>query len=142
VIEGWERVASGWALFDDILNDPGIIWGDFAIVICGDGVKILDKRDLDGKKQASDPLHNLATHLLAYQLNQAAGSCVPTEPVYDDVTIEDIAIVAETLLVKYNFDGFGHDKLLKKHPDVQLANELATYLDEYNNGVFCGDGDE
>ena len=23
-IEGWERVASGWALLDDILNDPEI----------------------------------------------------------------------------------------------------------------------
>jgi hypothetical protein len=33
-------------------------------------------------------------------------------------------------------------RLKKNDPDGQLANDLATYLDNYNNGMYCGDGFE
>lgn len=136
---GWEE---GFWLLEDVLDPAiggGIIWDDiqndddllFRIEDCEDAVLILDKRDLDGKKQASDPLHNLATHLLAAQLNFGAGACTTQD-------VLDTALEAETLLDTYNFDGYGHDQLKKKDPDAELANQLAEYLDEYNNGAFCG----
>lgn len=136
---GWEE---GFWLLEDVLDPEiggGIVWDDildddllFPITDCEDAVLILDKRDLDGKKQASDPLHNLATHLLAAQLNFGAGACTTQD-------VLDAALEAEELLDKYNFDGYGHDQLKKKDPDAQLANDLAEYLDDYNNGEFCGD---
>jgi hypothetical protein len=139
---GWEE---GYWLLEDVLDPDiggGIVWNDilddgflFPITSCEDAVLILDKRDLNGKKKASDPLHNLATHLLAAQLNFGAGACT-TEEVLDKV------LEAETLLDKYNFDGYGHDKLNKKDPDAEAANKLADYLDRYNNGEFCGNGGE
>jgi hypothetical protein len=92
---------------------------------------ILDKRTLDGKKVASDPLHNLATHLLAAQLNFGAGAC-------STQAVLDAAVDAEELLDKYNFNGYGHDTIPKKSTDIALANSLATYLDNYNNGMYCG----
>ncbi|MBW6474397.1 MAG: hypothetical protein K0B14_14825 [Anaerolineaceae bacterium] len=128
---GWEE---GFWLLEDVLDTTiggGISWADITIDNCDDAVMILDKRTLDGKKVASDPLHNLATHLLAAQLNFGAGACTTPEVLAK-------ALEAETLLDKYNFDGYGHDSLPKKSPDGTIANSLATYLDQYNNGMYCG----
>ena len=136
---GWQE---GYWLLEDVL-DPiiggGIVWDDiladaflFPIETCDDAVNILDKRSFSGKKKASDPLHNLATHLLAAQLNFGAGACTTQE-------VLDAALEAEELLDKYDFNGWGHDPLPKKSADAGLANELAGYLDDYNNGEFCGD---
>jgi hypothetical protein len=153
---GWEE---GFWLLDDVLNGEGIgdgiVWDDmiggdvgdgflFPITDCEEAVLILDKRDLYGDKVAADPLHNLATHLLAAQLNFAAGACMPLpEDGYGDPYAE--AMAAELLLDTYDFDGYGHDLDLKKKKDpavvaaVAEAYELAGYLDDYNNGMFCGD---
>ena len=78
----------------------------------------------------------MATHLLAFQLNEAAGACSPTEPIYDDVTIGDIAAQAENLLVEYGFWA-DYDRMNKRDPNAGWANEMATYLDNYNNGEYC-----
>lgn len=137
---GWQE---GFWLLENVL-DPniggGIVWDDilddnllFPITGCEDPVLILDKRDLNGKKKASDPLHNLATHLLAAQLNFGAGACTTQD-------VLDAALAAETLLDAYDFDGYGHTLKGKKSDDADLANQLAEYLDSYNNGEFCGDG--
>jgi hypothetical protein len=145
---GW---AEGFWLLEDVLDPDiggGIIWDDILldklyvpIAKCEVAVDILDKRLVgdedvvgDGKKVASDPLHNLATHLLAAQLNFGAGACT-TQGVLD------AALDAETLLDKYDFNGNTHKKLDRKSPDIGLAGYLAGYLDDYNNGEFCGDGD-
>jgi hypothetical protein len=139
---GWME---GFWLLEDVLDPAiggGITWGDISITTCEVAVDILDKRMVgvptiikDGRKKASDPLHNLATHLLAAQLNFGAGACTTQE-------VLEAALAAEQLLDKYNFDGNSHDKLSKKHPDAALANQLADYLDRYNNGEFCGDETE
>jgi hypothetical protein len=147
------RATAGFWLLEDVLAPAiggGIVWDDilnddefeFTIDACAVAVDILDKREIgdpdivgDGKKQASDPLHNLATHLMAAQLNFASGACTTQE-------VRDAAMAAEQLLDKYNFDGTGHDSLKKKDPDAALANSLAEYLDYYNNGNVCGDGND
>jgi hypothetical protein len=133
-VEGWERVASGWALLDDILNDPGITWGDFTILTCEEGVSILDQRDISsGKKMASDAAYTLAMHLLAAQLNFAAGAESCQQAL-------DAAVAAENLLVSIGFDGTGK-YLRPKNAEYQQALELAAKLDAYNNGELCMDGD-
>ena len=130
---------AGWFILDDILNSPGIIWDDiqddmfvFQIETCEDGVSILDQRSLDrGKKKASDAAYTLAMHLMAAQLNFAAGaeSCEAAQAA---------ALAGETLLDELDFDGTGSYLRPKKNDTTyQDALNLAYTLDEYNNGYLC-----
>jgi hypothetical protein len=124
-------IDEGWYLLDDVLNDPGVSWGDFTILTCEEGVSILDQRDLDtGRKMASDAAYTLAMHLLAAQLNFGAGAEACTEAL-------DAALAAENLLVSIGFDGTGK-YLRPKDAEYQTALSLAWTLDEYNNGLLCG----
>lgn len=146
--------AEGYWLLEDVLDPAiggGIVWDDILTQVkdippyviggdngCAIAVDILDKRVVadpavvgDGKKAASDPLVNLATHLLAAQLNFGAGACTTPD-------VSKAALDAETLLDKYNFDGRAGLLSKKDKVDASLANSLAAYLDLYNNGEFCG----
>ena len=101
---------------------------------CEDVVLILDKRDTDGKKQASDPCFNAASQLLASELNEIAGAR----------TCQDlVGLQGETqdALIEAGFDG---DRCnLKKRQDadlISLLNTNAGLLDAYNNndpGAVC-----
>jgi len=140
---GWEN---GFWLLDDVLNPAvggGIVWDDILVDAkivninsCEYAVEILDQRKVtlngivgDGKKLASDPLRTLAMHLLAAQLNFGAGACTTPE-------VLDAALQAETLLDQKNFDGKTTITLTKAQK-AQALN-LAKYLDNYNNGMYCG----
>jgi hypothetical protein len=143
---GWEN---GFWLLDDVLNPAvggGIVWDDIKVDTfapvnidrCAYAVDILDQRVVknidivgDGKKLASDPLRTLAMHLLAAQLNFGAGACTTPE-------VLDAALQAETLLDKYNFDGKKLTAYAPTKADKALALSLAGYLDNYNNGMYCG----
>ncbi|MFO8175927.1 MAG: choice-of-anchor Q domain-containing protein [Longimicrobiales bacterium] len=144
---GWQE---GFWLLEDVLDPAvggGVLWDDiltddftFPIPSCPVAVDILDKRKIgkpdkvaDGKKEASDPLFNLAAHLLAAQLNFAAGVCTTED-------VRDWVLEAETLLDTYDFDGDDHDNLGKKDENAARAIELATLLDSYNTGMICGNG--
>ncbi|NPV07339.1 MAG: hypothetical protein HPY83_05160 [Anaerolineae bacterium] len=70
-----------------------------------------------------------AGYRLAAELNLGAGACVTPE-------VLAAALEAETLLDKYNFDGT--KAISASKADVAKANSLATYLDNYNNGMYCG----
>ena len=108
--------------WDDILDDDII----FNILTCEDGVSILDQRDLNtGKKIASDAAYTLAMHLLAAQLNFAAGATNCQE-------VQDTALAAEILLDEIDFVGTGK-YLRPKNAEYQDALDLAYLLDEYNN---------
>ncbi|MBW6500861.1 MAG: T9SS type A sorting domain-containing protein [Bacteroidales bacterium] len=125
IITASERVASGRALLDDILELYPISWGDFEISSCAIGVSILDQRDINtGKKMASDAAYTLAMHLLAYQLNQSAGAYVCP----DMLPVETEAV---SLLDGIGFDGTG--AYLRKGTVYARALQLAALLDEYNN---------
>jgi len=132
-ISAYDRVYSGWALLDDIIDLFGITWGEFELATCDDAQKILDNRDLTGVNRSSDPAYTLAKHLLAYQLNQGAGSYI----CYDMTDIETEAVA---LLVKINFAGEG-DYLRKTTPATKAlasrALALAAILDAYNNNEGC-----
>jgi hypothetical protein len=122
--------AEGWYILDDILNDPGISWGDFTIATCEEGVSILDQRDINtGKKNANDAAYTLGMHLLAAQLNFAAGAETCQAAL-------DAATAGEALLVSIGFDGTGK-YLRPRDAEYQQALSLAYTLDEYNNGNLC-----
>ena len=122
--------AAGWFILDDLLNNPGYTIGALQLdgADCEDAVNILDKRSIDdGKKRASDGAYNLASQLLAAQLNLSAGAETCQEVV-------DAVNAAQTLLAGIGFDGTGNYLKGKQAGD---ANELAAILDAYNNGLLC-----
>ena len=132
--------AAGWFILDDLL-DPGLLVGDLRLGVgsalpsgvsdCVAAVRILDKSDIvTAESKADDPAFNLAAQLLAARLNQAAGV---------DACVAAVTAVAEgqSLLAgnRVNFDGTGD--YLKNGSLARQANDLATTLDEYNNGRLC-----
>ncbi|MEA1866066.1 MAG: hypothetical protein U9N46_12925, partial [Euryarchaeota archaeon] len=134
---GWQN---GYWLIEDVL-DPnvggGISWDDiqtdsllFNVTTCEQAVSILDQRDLvTGKKMASDAAYTLAMHLLAAQMNFAAGA----ETCQD---AQDAALEAEELLDQHDFTGTGK-YLSSEDPGYADALALAETLDQYNNGELC-----
>jgi hypothetical protein len=121
---------AGWYILDDLLNDPGYTIGTLLLEgdMCEEAVDILDKRSIDdGKKRASDGAYNLASQLLAAQLNLSAGA-ETCQAVVDAVND------GQTLLAGIGFDGTGSYLKGKKAGE---ANGLAAILDEYNNGNLC-----
>jgi hypothetical protein len=127
--------AAGWYLLDDLLADPGYTIGYLVLDDgdCEQAVDILDKRDLHGKKKASDGAYNLAAQLLAAELNLSAGaeSCPAVISAIDD---------AQNLLLTLNFDGTG-SYLSPKDKGARAVRDYALYLagilDQYNNGMLC-----
>ncbi len=122
--------AAGWFLLDDILTDPGIAWADFAIDSCDGGVSVLDQRDeRTNRKRANDAAYTLAMHLLAAQLDFAAGAEVCP-------AAQAASTAGQALLERLRFDGTGK-YLRPRDRDYDEALELAEVLDRYNNGELC-----
>jgi hypothetical protein len=123
--------AAGFFLLENLL--PQLI-GDFNVVNCTQGVKILSKQDQAGKSKSSDAAYELAAQLLAAKLNLAAGAetCA---------AIQAAVLAGQALLDQINFTGSG-DYLGSKVKGAQLtqrsqALSLANTLDQYNNGNLC-----
>jgi hypothetical protein len=136
---------AGWYILDDLLNDPGYDFGDLTkgspntkgghVLLDGDDCELatllLDKRDFDGKKRASDAAYGMAAQLLAAELNLSAGA-ETCQAVIDAVA------AAEQLLFDIEFDAFGAALNGKGSQVIAAeANALAYTLDEYNNGNLC-----
>ena len=124
---------AGWYILDDLLNDPGYTIGllHLSSADCENAVLILDKRDLGGRKRASDPAYNMAAQLLAAELNLSAGAetCQGVVNAVND---------GQALLVDIEFDGTGGYLKGKKYQALGAeANDLAYTLDQYNNGNLC-----
>jgi hypothetical protein len=139
-----ERLGAGFALLDDVLQNPGITIGllnmqaDADVFNCDEGTEdatnILDKRSIDDeKKRASDAAYNLASQLLAAIANDSAGAGVCQEA-------GQAIIDGQNLLVDIEFDGTGAyfkgKKPIAGHTGSE-ANNLAGILDSYNNGTLC-----
>jgi hypothetical protein len=134
---GWQ---DGYWLLEDVLDPDiggGIVWDDimtddlvFDITTCEQAVSILDQRDIStGNKRASDAAYTLAMHLLAAQMNFAAGAESCEEAL-------GASLDAEALLDAHDFIGEGV-YLSSKDDDYAYALELAEILDQYNNGELC-----
>ena len=90
-------------------------------------VNRLNTTSVDAKnKNPSDPLFNMSAQLVAAQLNRFMGAGV------NGTTIMNIDR-AVLLNGKYKFNGLSYSPKLTA-ADTNLANCLATQLDNYNNG--------
>jgi hypothetical protein len=107
--------------------------GDLDVATCDVAVRILGKRDVvTGANRASDAAYNLAAQLLAAKLNvvAGAGTCA---------TATSAIASAQSLLAGIDFTGTG--AFLPSGgpppPERTQANNLASTLDDYNNGLVC-----
>ena len=120
--------ANGFFLMEDLL--PQLV-GDFNITTCTQGVKVLDKRDQQGRKKADDAAYELAAQLFAARLNMAAGAETCS-------AIETAIVNGQSLLDAINFTGSGNYLGPKSNsPNRATAISLASQLDVYNNGNLC-----
>ncbi|HEY9503324.1 MAG TPA: hypothetical protein VIR01_16940, partial [Pyrinomonadaceae bacterium] len=122
--------AAGFFILEDLL--PQLI-GDFNVVTCLQGIKVLSKQDQAGKSKSADAAYELAAQFLAARLNLAAGA--ETCP-----AVQAAVISAQNLLDQINFTGSGDyltSKDKAKATQRAQALSLATTLDQYNNGVLC-----
>jgi hypothetical protein len=119
--------AEGFFLLEDVLP---ILIGDLNVTTCEQGVSILKKQDLTGKKMASDAAYALAAQLLAAEANLAAGAA--------ECGVQTTVDAAQALLASIDFDGTGAFLGSKsKDPNRAIALALAATLDDYNNGLLC-----
>lgn len=110
----------------------GIHIGGLLVDTCQEAVLILDKRDTNGKKQASDACFNAASQLLASELNEVAGAKTCQDLV-------DLQSETQQDLVDAKFEG-NACKLPKKSALASSLNTAAGQLDAYNNndpGAVC-----
>jgi hypothetical protein len=140
-----ERLASGNALLDDVLQAPGITIGVLTLIAdddvfdCDEGTEdarsILDKRDINTRKKKSrDAAYGLASQLLAAIANDTAGAGVCAEA-------GQAVVDGQMLLADIGFDGSG-DYFARRVKQIaghtaNEANTLAGILDSYNNGTLC-----
>jgi Domain of unknown function DUF11 len=122
----WPNYASLWYLV--LKGNPASTEDDIKPATdCAKAVNLLNKTTIDGKKKmASDPLFNMTAQLVAAQLNRFMGAGI------SGVTITNINR-AVLLNGKYKFNGLTYTPVLTT-ADKNLANCLATQLDNYNNG--------
>ena len=122
--------AEGFFLIDDVLP---LTLGAWVVDNCEDAVSILDKRDVNsGKKMANDAAYALAAQLLAAKANTSPGvdaGCTPAD-------FATKVAEADALLTAIGFDGSG-SYLRPKDAEYSDAQALASYFDDYNNGLFC-----
>jgi hypothetical protein len=128
-------------------QNPGALWPNYAAIWylilkgnptstvddirpapdCAQAVNLLNKSTMDGKKKmSSDPIFNMTAQLIAAQLNRFMGAGI------NGTTIMNIDR-AVLLNGKYKFNGNTYSPKLTT-ADTNLANCLATQLDNYNNG--------
>jgi len=114
---------------------PGVYIGNLYVDTCAEAVSLLNKSTVAAspKKMASDPAYNLASQLMAVELNLqgGAGACGG---------LPSYRAQSQALLSKYAFNGTspyttGASKMTAA--DQSLANVLASKLDHWNNDTLC-----
>jgi hypothetical protein len=122
---GWPNYAATWYLI--LKGDPTSTEANLKPAMdCLKAVRLLDKSTITtNKKKASDPLFNMTAQLVGAELNRFMGAGI------SGVTIMNIDR-AVLLNGKYKFNGESYTPKLTT-ADANLANCLATQLDNYNN---------
>jgi hypothetical protein len=92
---------AGWIILDDLLADPGMLVGHYAVETCEQGVNILDALDAAGEVRAGDAAYELAAQLLTAQLNLDVGAefCL---------AVQEAVQAGQLLLMSVDFDGAGN----------------------------------
>jgi hypothetical protein len=126
----WPNYAPAWFLV--LKGDPASTRDSIKVAPdCAKAVNLLNKTTIDGKtKKASDPLFNMMAQLVAVQANRSIGAGV------DGNTVINVDRAVK-LAGAYGFNGLPYTKTLSA-VDANLANCLATQLDNYNNDRAVG----
>lgn len=119
--------AAGWILMDDLLAKPGISLGDLPVENCEQGLALLQGLTLNGE-ETDDPLYDLASQLLAAELNLNLGA--ETCPI-----AEEAAVGGHMVLSSVKFNGTGtYFTTIEVSAAVPRLLEL---LQGYNSGELC-----
>jgi hypothetical protein len=120
---------AGWFLLDDLLEDPGIKIGEYAIESCQDGVALLEGHRDDGSDTA-EPVYELARQLLTAELNLGAGTewC----PI-----AEEVVLGGHLVLSAIGFSGTEGAGATPTDEIVAAMPELTALLMAYNTGELC-----
>jgi hypothetical protein len=122
---------AGWFIMDDLLDDPGVWLGDLAVDTCEQGLAFLHGQDADGAEKPDDAAYQMASGLVAAQLNLAVGGeyCP---------AIDQAVRAGQLLLVSLGFDGTGDYLGPDQAPeDRDVALFLVEQLGLYNAGQLC-----
>jgi hypothetical protein len=111
---------------DQVLAQGPIVFGTLVIDTCQEAVAILNKSSLDNTKRASDPAYNLAAQLLAAELNIRSGATTCAN-------VTNAIANSLSLLQAVGFNGTTATTMTSAQ--ATQANTLATFLDNYNNGI-------
>lgn len=119
---------AGWILLDDLLADPGVTVGDFAVLTCEQGVNLLERQMADGTL-SDDPVYRLASEVLTAELNLSTGaeSCT---------AVEGALRIGHVLLSSLAFNGSG-EYLSADSRELSATQEVTTLLSVYNTGALC-----
>lgn len=117
----------------DTSGNHGVWIGNLFVNTCQEGVAILNKSTLSGTKMANDAAYELASQMLAAQLNAVAGARNCTE-------LQTLFTQAQNLLVSIGFNGTGKylDSKVKTKDLIakrDLALNYAKQFDNYNNNL-------
>lgn len=119
---------AGWILLDDLLKNPGITVGDFAVATCEQGVNLFKARMAVGTL-SDDPIYRLASEMLTAEVNLSTGS-------ESCKAVEGALRIGHALLSSLGFDGSG-EYLLAESKELRVAREVTTLLASYNTGTLC-----
>jgi hypothetical protein len=114
---------AGWFLVDDLLENPGITLGDWAVTSCEEAVATL-------QGDSSDPVSRLARQLLAAELNRAArsGTCAAA----GEAIVSGQALLAA---LGYGGPGAAHGEL--KPEAAESMARVGALLGLYNDARLC-----
>jgi hypothetical protein len=121
--------AAGWILVDDLLADPGIQLGNYAVPACQEALALLGGRTAAGE-ESGDPVYGLAAVLLAAELNLRAGSEIC--PIADEA-----ALGGHLVLASVDFDGTGEYADVLSDETANAIPRLVELLEGYNRGELC-----
>jgi hypothetical protein len=135
--QAWSSCSKGNGNQDPVLDETlasfaggGVLIGDLFVDTCAEAQALLKKSDVEsGDNRASDAAYGLAAQLMAAMLNVQNDATMCSDATE---AIED----AQELLADIDFDGTG-GFLKTNSSDRTEALELASTLDEYNNGILC-----
>jgi hypothetical protein len=121
--------AAGWFIMDDLIDDPGLQLGDLRVETCEQGLALLHSQTEAGE-QTDDPIYELASALLAAELNLGVGS--KSCPI-----VEEAVFGGHLVLLSANFSGSGKYAAIITDEVANAIPHLVELLTTYNRNELC-----
>jgi hypothetical protein len=120
---------AGWFLMDDLLASPGVQLGNYPVSTCKEGLAVLQGRTTEGT-ETDDPLYELASQMLAAELNLNVGA--ETCPI-----AEESVVGGHLVLSQVGFNGEGEYAVGPSSEIASAIPRLVELLSGYNSGLLC-----